>query len=249
MDGTSGGFIRTVRLDRERVPDFGRYPFAIPAVRQLESLVLDPHMSFFVGENGSGKSTLLEAIAIRAGFSPMGGSQNMFFTLRPEQSELQEYLRLSRGLRRPLTGYFLRAETFYNVATQVDENPLARSSHGGTSLHEQSHGESFLALVKHRFYREGLYILDEPESALSPQRQLSLLVAMHALVRQHSQFIIATHSPILLAYPGARIFSFGEKGVTPISYEETEHFSITRDFLLRRDVWLRRLLDGEFSEE
>ena len=140
---TSGGYIRTVSLARETVPDFGRYPFAIPAIRTLETLELHPHVTFFVGENGAGKSTLLGAIAIKAGFSPQGGSQNMFFTLRPEQSELQHHLRLSRGIRRPLTGYFLRAETFFNVATQVDENASALTSHGGKSLHEQSHGGSF----------------------------------------------------------------------------------------------------------
>jgi predicted ATPase len=245
MNETTGGYIRTVSLKRDGVPDFGRYPFAIPAVRALDTLEFDPHVSFFVGENGSGKSTLLEAIAIRAGFSPEGGSQNMFLTVRPEQSELQQHLRLSRGLRRPLTGYFLRAETFYNVATQVDENTDALASHSGTSLHEQSHGESFLALVKHRFYREGLYILDEPESALSPQRQLSMLVAMNSLVKQHSQFIIATHSPILLAYPGAKIFSFSPQGIVPVNYEETEHFTVTRDFLLRRELWLKRLLEED----
>jgi predicted ATPase len=234
-------FLRSVTLLRDRVEDFGRYPFTIPAIRGLETLELHPKVTFLIGENGAGKSTLLEAIAICAGFNPEGGSTNFRFSTRPSESGLHAQLRLARGVRRPKTGFFLRAESFFNVASQIDA--LGMTGHyGGTSLHEQSHGESFMALVNHRFGDHGLYLLDEPEAALSPQRQLALLSAIHRLVEEGaSQFLIATHSPIVLAYPQARIFSLSERGLEPIDYEETEHYRLTRDFLSDRQRYLRRL--------
>jgi predicted ATPase len=183
-----------------------------------------------VGENGSGKSTLLEAIAAAWGFNPEGGSRNFLFATQPSHSPLHVHLRLIRNPGRPSDGFFLRAESFYNVATEVDRLEM-KSAYGGTSLHEQSHGESFLAVFMDRFFGGGLYLLDEPEAALSPSRQLSVLLRIHDLVRQRSQFIIATHSPILMAYPGAEILQLDENGIREVAYEETDHYVITREFL------------------
>ncbi|WP_224361185.1 AAA family ATPase [Hyalangium versicolor] len=244
--GFTGGmdtFLRSVTFLRENVPDLGKYPFTIPAVKGLETLELHPQVTFFVGENGSGKSTLVEAIAVAAGFNAEGGSRNFNFATRRSESDLHKYLRLSRGIRRPKTGYFLRAESFFNVATEIENNLDALAGHGGISHHEMSHGEAFLALVKERFWANGLYLLDEPEAALSPQRQLALLRAMHELVKSSCQFVISTHSPLLLAYPNARIYHLSEQGLKQVEYEETEHYSLTRDFLLNREAYLRRLLE------
>jgi predicted ATPase len=236
-------FLHSVKLLREEVTSFKSYPFSIPAVRSLHELELHPRVTYFVGENGSGKSTLIEAIAVAAGFNAEGGSGNFSFSTRHSESTLHQYLRLVRGTRRPKTGYFLRAESFFNVATQVDGNITALESHGGRSLHEQSHGESFLALLNNRFCPNGLYILDEPEAALSPQRQLSLLTVIGNLVKRGaSQFIISTHSPLVLAYPDARIYHLGTDGLAPVAYEDTEQFALTRDFLVNRERYLRRLL-------
>jgi predicted ATPase len=244
VSGELDPFLLSVRLLRTEVPSFAEYPFSIPAVRELQEIAFHPRVTYFVGENGSGKSTLVEALAVAAGFNAEGGSRNFNFATRRTESTLHQHLRLVRGTRRPKTGYFLRAESFYNVATEVDVlQGVALESHGGRSLHAQSHGESFLALLKHRFGPNGLYILDEPESALSPQRQLSLLAAVDALVRGgDSQFIISTHSPIVLAYPDARIYHLGAAGISPVNYEETEQVALTRDFLNHRERYLRRLL-------
>jgi predicted ATPase len=246
-------FVRAVTLVREKVKDFDRYPFNIPAIRSLETLELHPKVTFLVGENGSGKSTLSEAIAVAAGFNAEGGSKNFSFATRRSESELHSVMRLVRGVRRPKTGYFLRAESYFNVATEIERldaepgmAPPIGPSYGPRSLHEQSHGESFLALVQNRFSANGFYVLDEPEAALSPQRQLSFLVSLHELVRDgSSQFVIATHSPIILAYPDATIYMLDTNGITSVKYEDTEHFSLTRDFLVDRQRYLRRLLVDE----
>ncbi len=240
MDIDRHGFLRSVVLRREKVEDFKRYPYAIPAIRTLESLQLHPKVTFLVGENGSGKSTLIEALAVAAGFNPEGGSQNFQFATRPSESDLHAHLRLVRGIRRPKSGYFLRAESFFNVATQIDQLGVT-GGYGGRSLHEQSHGESFLALVNHRFRGNGLFILDEPEAALSPKRQLSLLKRIHDLVEERSQFVIATHSPILMSYPAATIYALGPEGIAEVRYEETEHFWLTRDFLNGRERFFQHL--------
>lgn len=244
-------FIRSVELLREKVPDASAYPWGLPSLRTLESLKLDPHVTFLVGENGCGKSTLLEAIAIAAGMNPEGGSRNFHFGTYRSESALSQTLRIVRGVRRPRTDFFLRAESFFNLATEVERldeepgrSPPIKSSFGGKSLHAVSHGESFMALANHRFGPQGLYLLDEPEAALSPQRQLALLSRMHDLVRERSQFIVATHSPILLAYPEATIYLLSERGIEQVEYEETEHYALTRDFLMDREKYLRRLLDG-----
>ena len=225
---------------RDRIEDPAAYPFSIPAVEALDGLTLSA-VTYFVGENGTGKSTILEALAIASGFNAEGGSVNFNFTSRRSESELHRYLRIART-RRPRTGFFLRAESFYNVATEI-ERLQVESSYGGRSLHEQSHGESFLALMKHRFGPNGLYILDEPEAALSPSRQLALLVRMHELVEDGSQFIIATHAPIVLAYPRGAIYRLDSEGITRVEYDDTEHVGLTRDFLNNRDHFLRRLLE------
>ena len=240
-----GNYLRAVRLLREEVASFDAYPFDIPAVCSLERLDLHPAVTFFIGENGSGKSTLLEAIALKLRFNAEGGSRNFHFATRETHSHLDEFLRLER--RGHFTdGWFLRAESFYNVATQIDDLGVSYG-YGGKSLHAQSHGESFLALVNNRLQGDGLYLFDEPEAALSPQRQLSLLTLVHRLVRQRSQFVIATHSPILLAYPHARIYEFGPRGIHEITYTETDHYQITRDFLNRHERMLEILLDEEES--
>ena len=230
-------------LLRESVENFEHYPFNIPAIRGLETLEFHPQVTFFVGENGSGKSTLVEAVAVAAGFNAEGGSRNFNFATRRSESALHKHLRLARGTRRPKTGYFLRAESFFNVATEIENNADAMAGHGGIHHHELSHGEAFLALVQKRFWANGLYVLDEPEAALSPQRQLALLRSIHDLVGDACQFIISTHSPLLLAYPNARIFHLSKDGMTEVAYEQTEHYALTRDFLLNREAYLRRLLE------
>jgi predicted ATPase len=234
-------YLREVRLERAGVPSFEGYPFGLPAVRHLDRLQLRAPVTFLVGENGSGKSTLLEAIAVAWGFNPEGGSRNFRFATRPSESRLHEHLRLVRGQRRASDGFFLRAESFFNVATEVERLGV-EGSYGGTSLHEQSHGESFLALLMDRFFGGGFYLLDEPEAALSPGRQLSVLARMHDLVRQRSQFLVATHSPILMGYPGADIVLLDDDGMRRVAYEETEHYLVTQAFLANRERMLRELL-------
>jgi predicted ATPase len=233
-----------VQLRRAEVPSFDRYPFSLPAVRHLDVLKLHPCVTYVVGENGSGKSTLLEAIAVAWGFNAEGGSRNFRFGTRPSHSALHEYLRIAKGVRRPKDGFFLRAESFFNVATEID-NLNVVDSYGGRSLHEQSHGESFLALMMNRFGGEGLYILDEPEAALSPQRQLTALARIHQLVHADSQFIIATHSPILMAYPEATIYHCSADGIQAVDYYETEHYRVMRNFVANP----KRTLDVLFAPE
>lgn len=246
----SSQYVSRVVLQRDRVESFDRYPFSLPAIRSFDRLDLHPKVTYFVGENGSGKSTLLEAIAVSLGFNAEGGTKNFRFGTRTSHSELHAYLRISKGIRRPRDGFFLRAESFFNVATEIENldaepsfGPPVIKSYGGRSLHEQSHGESFLALMTERFGGQGLYILDEPEAALSPQRQLAVLSRLHDLVLAESQFIIATHSPILMAYPDSCIFMCSREGVAQVAYEETEHFQVTRDFLANPGRMLRILLE------
>jgi predicted ATPase len=241
-------FVRSIALRRDKVASFDQYPFCLPAVRKLTQIDLHPKVTFFVGENGSGKSTVLEAIAVSLGFNAEGGSKNFNFGTRRSHSVLHEYLRIAKGVKRPRTGFFLRAESFFNVATEIERldegpgGPPVIDSYGGRSLHEQSHGESFLALMLERFGAQGLYILDEPEAALSPQRQLAVLSRMHDLVLDQSQFIIATHSPILMAYPDACIYRCDSEGLTQVAYQDTDHFKVTREFLANPERMLRVLL-------
>ncbi len=229
MDSFPKHFLLGVELKRDLIPGFGTYPFSLPVVRALDRLVFHPAVTFLVGENGSGKSTLLEALAIASGYNAEGGSRNVRFETRPSHSCLHKYLAISRGIRKPRDGYFLRAESFFNVATEVEN--LGVSGYGGRLLHEQSHGESFWTLLMERFRGNGLYLLDEPEAALSPSRQLAMLVRMHELVISGSQFLIATHSPIITAYPDAAIFQLSDAGLEKLPYEETENYRLTKRFL------------------
>ncbi len=245
----SAPFISAISLKREAVPSFKEYPFSIPAIRHLRTLTLPGPVTFLVGENGSGKSTLLEGVAVAAGFNAEGGSRNFRFSTRESHSRLHEYLRLTRPPGRPRDGYFLRAESFFNVATAAEERYAVLDAYGGRSLHEQSHGESFMALVLERLHGNGLYLFDEPEAALSPTRQMSLIAAMHDLVTRGSQFIVATHSPILLGYPGATIYLFTEDKVSRVPYTETEHYVITRSFLNNPEGMLRELLADPPEDE
>jgi predicted ATPase len=237
------GFLRKVRFRDDAEPDWESYPFSIPAVRDIEDVELDPDVTFLVGENGSGKSTLIEAMAVLAGMNPEGGSKNLRFETNRTDSPLHNVLRPVRNVTRERTAFFLRAESYYNFGTALEQIPGGTASYGGKSPHKQSHGESFLNLAMHRFGPKGLYILDEPEAALSPQRQLSFLARMHELVEQDSQFIIATHSPILMAYPGATLFHLSEEGVEQVDYEQTDHYQLTRDFLNHRERYFQHLFD------
>jgi predicted ATPase len=219
------------------------WPWTIPALAGFEELPLSPEVTFLVGENGSGKSTLVEGFAVAAGFQPEGGSLGFGARTRDEAPPLADALTLVRGARRPKTGFFLRAESFFNVATVLEqEHGWALEAYGGTSLHSRSHGEGFLALALHRFGPNGLYVLDEPEAALSPQGLLTLIRRIHELVADGSQFVIATHSPILLAYPGALIYELTDDGPVPTAYEDTDHFQMTRAFLDAPERFLRELL-------
>jgi predicted ATPase len=223
-------YLRSVEIDHDRIPDEEVYPFNIPSIRALQSLEFHEDVTFIVGENGSGKSTLVEAIAMKMGFGVEGGTKNVQFSSAETTSELHKYLYLERSYKPPTDYYFLRAESFYNVATYMEGTGYLRG-YGGKSLHEQSHGESFMATLTHKLQGHGFYIFDEPEAALSPARQLAALVAIHELVKQDSQFIIATHSPILMAYPNAKIYLLGEDGIDQVAYNETEHYKVTKNFL------------------
>ena len=226
----------------DKVGNRDEYPFSLPAISHVSEIKFHPKVTFLVGENGSGKSTLIEALAIAWGFNAEGGTKNHSVSTRASHSSLNSVLRLVKSPRRVKGGFFLRAESLYNVATQIDDVGYM-DAYGSRSLHEQSHGEAFMALLDHKFSGNSLFILDEPEAALSPSRQLSMLARMHELINKNSQFIIATHSPILMAYPDAWIYQVSNKGLDRIDYKDTEHYQVTRDFLNRTDAMLDVLLD------
>lgn len=241
----------SVALLRERVTDWLTYPFVIPAIRTLEKLEFRSRICFFVGENGSGKSTLLEAIAEHYGFGREGGGRNFY---RQTTESQQDVVPLSKALRVAFTkrtgqGFFLRAESFFNVATAVDQIGVS-GGYGDVGLHQQSHGESFLAVLENRFRRKGFYVLDEPEAALSPQRQITMLAVLRDLLEgnEEIQFLIATHSPILLAYPGAQILSFDDGVIHEITYRETSSYKIMARFLSRPEVYLREIFETDRDE-
>jgi predicted ATPase len=235
-------FIRSLELDRTRIANPSAYPFSIPSLRQLGTLELHPHVTFLTGANAAGKSTLIEAIAVAAGLNPEGGSSQLRYeSRRPSHSELGEVIRLVRGARRPRSDFFLRAESFFNIATELEEiDPLMRG-YGGASLHEQSHGQSFLSLLIHRCGPNGLYLLDEPEAALSPQGQLAMLAHMHALVEGGCQIVIASHSPILLSFPDARIYELSDDGIATVTYDDSETVLLYRSFLAAPGRYHRQL--------
>jgi predicted ATPase len=223
--------------------DRGGYPWDLPAIAALSApLRLDPHVTYLVGENGSGKSTLLEGIAVAAGMNPEGGSSNFSFSTHDSHSGLWEAIRLIRGADRPSTDFFLRAESLFTAATYLDElDPSALEPYGGRSLHEQSHGESFLAVMINRFGPRGFYLLDEPEAALSTQNCLTCLRRIHELVSEGSQFIIATHSPLILAYPESTIYVCTDSGLEPTTYDDAGPVRLTRSFLDSKERFLHQL--------
>lgn len=233
-------FLKRVKLLREGNNLPQTYPYSIPAIKQLDELELTNPVTFFVGENGSGKSTLMEAIADICGFNTAGGGRNNTYDLEASEAALSDHIRLS-WLPKVTNGFFLRAESFYHFASHIDDIGSIQA-YGGRSLHHQSHGEAFLSLFQNRFGGKAIYLLDEPEAALSPQRQLTFLRIIHDLEKTGDvQFIIATHSPILLGYPGADILQFSEDGIRSVDYEETEHYQITRGFLENREGYLKHL--------
>lgn len=238
-------FLKRVKLLKEDSHNSSVYPFTIPALRQLNELDFKKPVTFFVGENGSGKSTLMEAIADICGFNTAGGGRNNTYDLEASEAALSDHIRLS-WLPKVTNGFFLRTESFYHFASHIDDIGSIQA-YGGRSLHHQSHGEAFLSLFQNRFGGKAIYLLDEPEAALSPQRQLTFLRIIHDLEKSGEvQFIIATHSPILLGYPGADILHFSEGGIRSVDYEETEHYQITRGFLENREGYLKHLFqDGK----
>jgi predicted ATPase len=247
---TAEHYVLEVKLRRDKISSFDEYPFSLPVVRHLQTLELHPAVTFLVGKNGSGKSTLMEALAVAWGFNPEGGTKNFRFGTRASHSVLHEYLRLVKSIRRPRDGFFLRAESLFNLATEIEhlyEDPTAGppiiNSYGYQSLHEQSHGESFFAVMMHRFGGNGFYVLDEPEATLSPTRQLAMISRIHQFVRSRSQFVIATHSPILMAYPNSWIYQIGATGLERVSLEDTEHYIVAKRFLNDTRGQLARLLD------
>lgn len=227
--------IRVKEIEEDKY--YGRLP-VVKHIIKNEGLSFNSKITFLVGENGMGKSTLIEAIAVAMGFNPEGGTRNFSFSTNDSHSGLYNYVTVIRGIKKPQDGFFLRAESLYNAASYIDDldkepsfGPPIICSYGGISLHEQSHGESFLSIVENRLYGNGIYIFDEPEAALSPARLLRLMCNIKRLIDNNSQFIIATHSPILMTFPGAEILELHEKGISSISYKETDHFIITKRFM------------------
>ena len=243
-------FLREIKLKRDKIESYEKYPFNLQIVQKLKSLKLHKSVTFIAGENGTGKSTLLEAIAIASGYNPEGGTKNFNFATRASHSILHEYIQLVRGTKKPRDGFFLRAETFYNVVSEIEQidgapaGPLMRR-YGEKSLHEQSHGESIISLFMNRFGGNSLYILDEPETALSPRRQMALVARIHQLVKMNSQFIIATHSPIIMSYPHAYIYALAEGSLKKIGFEESEHYQDMKDFMNRHTEMLEILMSEE----
>lgn len=243
-------YVRGLRLREEIPPE--NYLSQLAVTRHLQAmdgLEFRCPVTILVGENGTGKSTLIEALAIAMGFNAEGGTRHFRFETARAHADLHQYLTVTKGASRIRDGFFLRAESFYNAATYIDqisrEDCSMLDGYGGRSLHAQSHGEAFLSLMKNRFGGQGLYILDEPEAALSPMRLMSLLCLMEQLTEAESQLIIATHSPILMAYPGADVLELRQDGIFHTDYRETEHYRITRQFLEDPRRMLHYLLEEE----
>jgi predicted ATPase len=245
------GFYHEVTFRSDAEIDFDTFPFYIPAVRSIEKLKLHPAVTFLVGENGSGKSTILEALAIRLGHSEIGGPNDQSFERRPFDGGLHDVILMNRSRhRRPAETFFMRAETVFDFTNMIEKDQRTDPGfgrdfrrYGGISLHNRSHGEAFLAIVQNRFTDESLFIMDEPEAALSPLRQLTLLKEIDLLVSRGCQFIMATHSPILMAYPDATIYQLDQEGIQEVPYSETEHYQLTRSFIQNPQAFLRHLLD------
>lgn len=242
-------FIKKIDVDWSKI-SINSYLKRINSIKNMNTLVFNKPITFFVGENGSGKSTLLEAIAVEYGFNPEGGTKNYHFSTYDSHSELCNAIRITKGICRPKCGYFLRAESFYNVATKEEE--YADIAHPSEKYHERSHGESFLSVAQNYMKSNGIYIFDEQEAALSPQRQLTLLIDIYMCSKKGSQFIIATHSPILLGIPNADIYSFNDEEIHLCKYEETDSYVITEMFINNRNNLLHKLLnekDGFYNNK
>ncbi|QOS91227.1 AAA family ATPase [Peribacillus sp. JNUCC41] len=243
-------YIRGIYLNRDRIYSYDHFPLDLPVIKHLQEVAFHPSVTYVIGENGMGKSTLLEGIAIAYGFNPEGGTLNFNFSNYDSHSNLDEYLRLKKGVYKPKDHFFFRAETFYNLATNIEELDREASSgrkiidsFGGKSLHQQSHGESFFSAFVERFQGNGLYILDEPEAALSPLRQISMLARINELVQQGSQFIISTHSPIIMAYPDAKILQISDEGMSEVTLEESNHYLLMKQFFEDKDRLLHHLFE------
>jgi predicted ATPase len=232
-------YIKRLILKRDKIDNFEMYPFNIPSIKSLDELEFHEDVTFIVGENGSGKSTILEALALHQGFGLEGGTKNVYLNIHNNASNLKDFITVAKSSSRPTDYFFLRAESLYNVATYMEE---VKRSYGDKSLHERSHGEAFIAIAQ-SLRGNGLYIFDEPEAALSPNRQLALLGIIDDLVKRKSQFIIATHSPILLAYPRAKIIRLDENGIEEVDYQDTEHYQVTKNFLNNTDRMLDLILN------
>lgn len=236
-------YLKEITIVSDNGLDQNVYPFNIPALKFLESLSFHPDVTFIIGENGSGKSTFIEAIALRLGFGFEGGTKNFHYKTAERVSNLHNHIKLVKSFKKPKDYFFLRAETFYKVASYADETNYTMG-YGG-SLHEMSHGESFMALLTNKLKGNGLYLFDEPEAALSVGRQLAALSRIHQLaVEASSQFIICTHSPILLSYPNATIYQLTEDGIKQVDYQHTEQFMLTKEFLNNHENILKELLDN-----
>ena len=246
-------YLKKAKLKKQEKDFFDKYPYNVASIRLLDEITLNDKVTFIIGENGTGKSTLLEAIAVSLGFNPEGGSKNFNFQTSSGQKYAADALELKLSSLREKDNYFLRAESFYNVATNIDYldaeaekyggygTPI-KNFFGGKSLHEQSHGESFFSLLNNRLKGRGLYLFDEPEAALSPMKQMAMISRIHDLCIEDSQFIIATHSPIILSYPNATIYQISEEGIDNITYKETHAYNQTKEFLNKPEKMLEILL-------
>lgn len=245
------GFLLEFILDRDSIRSSDEYPFNLPAFNDLGNLRLHPQVTFLIGENGSGKSTFLETIAQLLDINPEGGNKNTYYSDIDTNSEIFKCMRLVRSSRRPNDYYFLRAESFYKLASYIDSPEMSEFlwTYGGKKIHEQSHGEGFMATLTNKLRGGGIYLFDEPEAALSPSRQLAALAIFHQLVGLESQLVIATHSPILMAYPNALIYEFSDSGIHETLYKETEHYTITREFLNKPEKMLQYLFEEESVDE
>lgn len=238
-------YIHSLELQRDKIVNHQEFPFSLEVIKSLKRLKFDTKVTFLIGENGVGKSTLLEAIAINYGFNPEGGSKNFVFSTNDSHSDLHRYVRLAKGVKMPKDNFFLRGDNIFNLSTEVDRlnsDGKLSESYGGKSLHHKSHGESFLSVFMNRLRGNGLYLVDEPETALSLTSQMALLAKMHDLVQKNSQFIICTHSPIILSYPSATIYHVSELGIRKTNYEETDICNLYRTFILGKEKMLAQIL-------